>query len=139
MADKSSGNVPDDIESVYATSTDSGAIQIAENVFASIIKNYTLEIPEVMKFASTGIVGSLAEMIGKKNTSKPILVDFDEHDQVTVTVNVVLKFGCHVPTVAEKIQQTISKKVEEITGKEVVRVNVSVVDLVQEVAEEEEE
>lgn len=139
MADKSSGNVPDDIESVYATSTDSGAIQIAENVFASIIKNYTLEIPEVMKFASTGIVGSLAEMIGKKNTSKPILVDFDESDQVTVTVNVVLKFGCHVPTVAEKIQQTISKKVEEITGKEVIRVNVSVVDLVQELVEEEEE
>jgi len=139
MADKKINSIPEDIESVYATSTDSGAIQIAENVFASIIKNYTLEIPEVMKFASTGIVGSLAEMIGKKSSSKPILVDFDEADQVTVTVNVILKFGCHVPTVAEKIQKCISKKVEEITGKEVIKVNVSVVDLVHDVEVEEEE
>lgn len=132
-------NAPTDIENVYATSNEEGAIQIAENVFASIIKNYTMEITEVMKFASASVIGNLAEMIGKKNTNKPVQVDIDETDQVTVTVNVVLKFGCHVPTIAEKIQKTISKKVEELTGKEVVKVNVRVVDLVHEVEEEEEE
>ncbi|MCM8538809.1 MAG: Asp23/Gls24 family envelope stress response protein [Lentisphaeraceae bacterium] len=135
MADKDS----EDIENVYATSNDEGAIQIAENVFASIIKNYTMEIPEVMKFASASVIGNLAEMIGKKNTNKPILVDIDEADQVAVTVNVVLKFGCHVPSIAEKIQKLISKKVEELTGKEVVKVNVRVVDLVHEVEDEEED
>ncbi|MCM8527556.1 MAG: Asp23/Gls24 family envelope stress response protein [Lentisphaeraceae bacterium] len=132
-------NISEDIENVYATSNDEGAIQIAENVFASIIKNYTMEIPEVMKFASASVIGNLAEMIGKKNTNKPIQVDIDESDQVTVTVNVVLKFGCHVPTIAEKIQKLISKKVEEITGKEVIKVNVRVVDLVHEVEDEEED
>ena len=132
-------NLPEDIESVYATSNDEGAIQIAENVFASIIKNYTMEIPEVMKFASASVIGNLAEMIGKKNTNKPIQVDIDETDQVTVTVNVVLKFGCHVPTIAEKIQKLISKKVEELTGKEVIKVNIRVVDLVHEVEDDEEE
>ena len=131
-------NVQNEIENVYATTNDGGAIQIAENVFASIIKNYTMEITEVMKFASSSVIGNLAEMIGKKNTNKPIQVDIDETDQVTVTVNVVLKFGCHVPTIAEKIQTLISKKVEELTGKEVVKVNVRVVDLVHEVEDEEE-
>ena len=138
MAEKSSSN-PADMGNVYATSNDGGAIQIAENVFASIIKNYTMEITEVMKFASTSVIDNLAEMIGKKNTNKPILVDIDEADQVTVTVNVILKFGCHVPTIAEKIQKLISKKVEELTGKEVVKVNVKVVDLVHKVEEAEEE
>jgi len=138
MAEKTSKN-PADVGNVYATSNDEGAIQIAENVFASIIKNYTMEIPEVMKFASTRVIDNLAEMIGKKNTSKPIQVDIDEADQVTVTVNVVLKFGCHVPTVGEKVQKLISKKIEELTGKEVVKVNVKVVDLVHKVEEEEEE
>ncbi len=138
MAEKSSSN-PAEMGNVYATSNDGGAIQIAENVFASIIKNYTMEITEVMKFASTSVIDNLAEMIGKKNTNKPILVDIDEADQVTVTVNVILKFGCHVPTIAEKIQKLISKKVEELTGKEVVKVNVKVVDLVHKVEEAEEE
>ncbi len=139
MADKSKSLMPIDIDSVYATTSASGSIQIAENVFASIIRNCTLELPDVMKFASAGIVGSLVEMIGKRNNQKPILVDFDENDQVTVTVNVILKFGCHVPTVAEKIQHVISKKVEELTGKEVVRVNVCVIDLVHESTKEQEE
>jgi len=138
MAEKSTSN-PVEMGNVYATSNDGGAIQIAENVFASIIKNYTMEITEVMKFASTSVIDNLAEMIGKKNTNKPILVDIDESDQVTVTVNVILKFGCHVPTIAEKIQKLISKKVEELTGKEVVKVNVKVVDLVHKVEEAEEE
>jgi uncharacterized alkaline shock family protein YloU len=106
-----------------------GKIKLAENVFASIIKNYTLEIPEVIKFASGSLVDSLVEMIGKKNANRPIVVDIDSKDQVEVTVNLILKFGCHVPTVAAKIQKVIDRKIEEITGKDVIRVNVNIVDL----------
>ena len=116
-----------------------GKIKLAENVFASIIKNYTLEIPEVIKFASGSIVDSLVEMIGNKNANRPIAVDIDSKDQVEVTVNVILKFGCHVPTVAAKIQKVIDRKIEEITGKDVIRVNVNVVDLHHDDKEVEEE
>jgi uncharacterized alkaline shock family protein YloU len=130
MADKLREAVPGS-GAVY-DSDGEGSIKLAENVFASIIKNYTMEIPEVVKFASTRIVDSLVEMIGKKNSSRPIVVDIDEKDQVEVTVNLILKFGCHVPTIASKIQNTIDKKIEELTGKEVVRVNVNIVDLVHE-------
>ena len=130
MADKLREAVPGS-GAVYGSDGE-GSIKLAENVFASIIKNYTMEIPEVVKFASTRIVDSLVEMIGKKNSSRPIVVDIDEKDQVEVTVNLILKFGCHVPTIASKIQNTIDKKIEELTGKEVVRVNVNIVDLVHE-------
>jgi uncharacterized alkaline shock family protein YloU len=123
----------------FNSSNGEGSVKLAENVFASIIKNYTMEIPEVVKFASSSIVDSLVEMIGKKNSNRPIAVDIDEQDQVEVTVNVILTFGCHVPTVAAKIQKTIDKKIEELTGKEVVRVNVNVVDLLHEDSEEVEE
>ena len=128
MADKLE-NISRNIDGGVYENSGEGEVKLAENVFASIIKNYTMEIPEVVKFASSRIVDSLVEMIGKKNASRPIAVDIDEKDQVEVTVNVILKFGCHVPTVASKIQKTINKKIEEMTGKEVVRVNVNVVDL----------
>ena len=129
----------EDVPSTVYDSDGEGSVKLAENVFASIIKNYTMEIPEVVKFASARIVDSLVEMIGKKNSSRPIVVDIDEKDQVEVTVNLILKFGCHVPTIASKIQTTIDKKIEELTGKEVVRVNVNIVDLVHEDEEVEEE
>ena len=138
MADKLRDDIPA-IEGVYESSTEGGSIKIAENVFSSVIKNYTLEIEEVMKFASDSLVGSLAEMIGKKSANRSVIVDIDENDQVEVTVNIVLKFGAHIPTVASKVQEVISSRVEEITGKEVAQVNVNVVDLVHEVEEDEEE
>lgn len=135
-------NLRDDIpavEGVYESSNEEGSIKIAENVFSSVIKNYTLEIPEVVKFASDSLVGSLAGMIGKKSSSRSVIVDIDENDLVNVTVNVILKFGAHIPTVAAKIQEVVASKVEEITGKEVTFVNVNVVDLVNEEDEIEED
>ena len=138
MADKLRDDIPA-IEGVYESSTEGGSIKIAENVFSSVIKNYTLEIEEVMKFASYSIVGSLSEMICKNSASRSVIVDIDENDQVEVTVNIILRFGSHIPTVASQVQEVISSKVEEITGKEVAQVNVNVVDLVHEVEEDEEE
>ena len=138
MSDKLRDDLPAAIDSLYDSgSTDEGNINIAENVFASVIQNYTLEIPEVIKFASGGVVGSLAKIIGKHSSSAPIQIDIDEQDQVEVTVNIILKFGSHVPTVAAKVQKTINKKVEEITGKSVARVNVNIVDLLHNAEEQE--
>jgi uncharacterized alkaline shock family protein YloU len=134
MADKLRDDIPA-VESVYSANEE-GSIKIAENVFASVIKNYTLEIPEVLNFASDSLVGSLAEMIGKKSSHRAVVVDIDENDHVNVTVNVILKFGAHIPTVASTVQKVISDKIEEITGKEVTHVNVNVVDVVHEVIEE---
>ena len=137
MSDPLRDDIPA-VEGVYESTNEEGSIKIAENVFSSVIKNYTLEIPEVMKFASDSLVGSLAEMIGKKSASRSVIVDIDENDHVNVTVNVILAFGAHIPTVASKVQDVISSRVEEITGKPVSQVNVNVVDLVHEVDEEEE-
>jgi len=129
-------DLPAEIDSMYDSSDQEGAVRIAENVFSSIIKNYTLEIPEVIKFASGSLVGGLVEMIGKKSHDRPIRVDIMENDQVEVTVNVLIQFGAHVPTIASKVQKLIRRKIEELTGKEVVRVNINIVDLVH--GEEEE-
>jgi len=140
MSDELRDDLPAAIDSLYDSgSNDEGNINIAENVFASIIQNYTLEIPEVIKFASGGVAGLMSKMIGKHSSSAPIQIDIDEQDQVEVTVNVILQFGSHVPTVAAKIQKTVNKKVEEMTGKSVARVNVNVVDLLHSVDEQQQE
>jgi len=133
---ESQKNLPQEIDDLYNTpgGPGEGIVHISENVFASIIKKYTLDIPEVIKFVSSSFVGSLVEMVSKKSADS-IHVNLD-NENVEVTVNVVLKFGSHIPTVARKIQQVISQKIEEYTGNEVAKVNVNIVDLLHNAEEE---
>ena len=107
-----------------------GTVSISENVFASIISKYTLEIPEVIAFAHKSFVGGLVEMIGKKPTDRAVRVDIED-DCVQVTVNIAIEFGKNIPTVAEKVQNVIRREVEKVTGKSVAQVNVIVSDLME--------
>ena len=80
-------------------------IHISEDVYSSIVSSTVLEIEEVVQFANSGIVGGLANLIGKKTSDSPIHVDIDEESSdVTVTINIVLKFGVFIPKVVENIQ-----------------------------------
>jgi uncharacterized alkaline shock family protein YloU len=112
---------------------DVNAIRISENVVASVTRKYVLQIDGVVRFASGSIVSGLAEMIGRKSQESSIVVDM-EGDEVRIAVNLVLRFGVRVPEVAEAVQNIVRTKVEELTGKNVTGVRVTIQDL-QEVEE----
>ena len=115
-----------DNDSDFESNEDS--IRISENVISAIVRKYTLEIPGVVRFAANSIVGGLAEMIGRKSPEGNIVVNL-EGASVTVSVNLVLAFGVKVPEVALKVQEVIRTRIEELTGKQVQLVNVTVFDL----------
>lgn len=142
MSDATAVDTLDDIL-VNDEDLGAGTISISEKVFSAIITKFTLEIEDVVALGSAGFVGGLVEMIGKKTSHSPVQVEI-ENDCVLVTVNAIVSFGAHIPSVAETIQTVISSKVEEITGKSVAKVNVVISDLkeheeVEEVKDENEE
>ncbi|MFA4944311.1 MAG: Asp23/Gls24 family envelope stress response protein [Lentisphaeria bacterium] len=108
--------------------TAEGEIRISDQVIGAIVRKYTLEVPGVIRFATKSLVGGLVEMIGRKSPDNNIVVEWDG-DQVDVSVNLVLAFGCNVPEVAATVQEVIRAKVREMTGKGAGRVNVTVQDL----------
>jgi uncharacterized alkaline shock family protein YloU len=55
---------------------------------------------------------------------------------VNIGVTLVLEFGVHIPTVATLVQDVVREKVEQLTGKQVMRVNVTVQDLEEPSADE---
>jgi len=118
-------------------------IHISEDVYSSIVSSTVLEIEEVIQFANSGIVGGLANLIGKKTSDSPIHVDIDEEtSDVTVTINIVLKFGVFIPKVVENIQKKVTASIKDMTGQTVASVNVRVhnvmkVEEVKETTEEE--
>ncbi len=115
-------------EAVVEAGDETGAIRISENVISAVVRKYTLQVPGVVRFASNTIVSGLAEMIGRKSSESNVVVDL-EADVVNLSVSLVLEFGVKVPEVAGMVQDVIRSKVEDLTGKQVGRVNVVVQDL----------
>lgn len=112
------------------------AIRIADNVIATLVRKYTLEVKGVVRFATGSIVGGIADMIGRKSRDSSVLVDH-EGDTVNISVNLVVQLGAKIPELAALVQDVIRTRVEEQTGQHVQRVNVTIQDLEDESAEPE--
>ena len=107
-----------------ADGTDLGAVQIHNNVIATIARLAALKVPGVAEMSGT-FVDSLAGMIGKHAVDRGIRVDFEENF-VMIELHVVIDFGARIPDVAWQIQNEVRQAVEQMTGKSVKTVNVIV-------------
>ena len=105
-----------------------GSIRISENVIAAVVRKYVLEVEGVVRFASGGLVGGLADMLGRKSHESNIVVDIQK-EAVSITITLVLEFGVRIPDVSSQVQDVVRDRVEDLTGKHVAKVNVIVQDL----------
>lgn len=101
-----------------------GAVRIANEVVGIIAGLAATEVPGVAGM-SGGIAGGIAEMLGRKNLSKGVKVEVGERE-AAIDLYVVVNYGERIADVASKIQGSVKKAVEEMTGLAVVEVNVHV-------------
>lgn len=85
-----------------------------------------------------GFAGGITEVFGKKNFSKGIKVDVQEKE-VKIDVNIIVEYGARIPDVAFEIQNRVKKAVENMTGLDVLEVNVHVQGVNTETQERKEE
>ncbi|HHW55197.1 MAG: Asp23/Gls24 family envelope stress response protein [bacterium] len=104
-----------------------GTIKIADEVVAIIAGLAATEIEGVAGM-SGGFAGGIAEMLGRKNLSKGVKVEVGER-QAAVDLYVIVEYGVPIPDVAYMVQENVKKKIETMTGLEVVEVNVHVQDV----------
>jgi len=101
-----------------------GSIRISDEVVKVIAGLAATEIKGVAGM-SGGLVGGIAEMLGRKNLSKGIKVEVGEKE-AAVDVFVIMEYGIKIPDVAAQIQETVKSAIERMTGLAVVEVNVNV-------------
>ncbi|MCL6610983.1 MAG: Asp23/Gls24 family envelope stress response protein [Peptococcaceae bacterium] len=101
-----------------------GSIKIADEVVKIIAGLAATEVPGVVGMSS-GVVGGIAEMLGRKNMSKGVKVEVGEKE-AAVDMFVVMEYGTRIPDVAARIQENVKKAIENMTGLTVVEVNVNV-------------
>jgi uncharacterized alkaline shock family protein YloU len=115
---------------------DVGSIRIADEVVGIIAGLAATEVAGVAGM-SGGLVGGIAEMLGKKNLSKGVKVEVGERE-AAVDLYIIAEYGVRIPDVALGVQENVKRAIESMTGLDVVEVNIHVqgVGFAQEAKEE---
>lgn len=119
-----SGPNPNGPEEHAEEGNELGAIRIHQNVIGIIARTATAGVPGVVALAG-GLVDGLAGIISGKGGERGVRVALHE-DGVRIEVAVVIEYGVRIPHVAWQVQNGIRQAVEEMTGKNVVAVDVIV-------------
>ena len=109
----------------YVQEANDGAIQISEDVVASIAAMAVLEVEGVCGLSSN-LGADLAEMLGKKSLGKGIRITPAENDALVIDCNIVVQFGQAIFDLAKAVQDAVKSSVESITGLSVEQVNVNI-------------
>jgi len=102
-----------------------GSVRIHNNVIAVIAHEAAACVPGVVELSGT-LVDELADMIGKKSRDRGIRIAVEAENSIVVELTVVLEFGVNIPEVCGQLQNEVRRSVEEMTGKKVQAVNISV-------------
>ena len=108
-----------------------GTIEISEEVIASIATTAALEVEGVYKVNQkmSPSVKSLSAQL--KHVVKGVNIISSE-DGMDITLQIVVKHGCNIPEVSQKVQKNIFDSLSGMTGLSIKRINV----IVSNVAEE---
>ena len=104
--------------------TDTDSTHIAPDVIAAVAGLAAAEAKGIAGM-SGGIVGGIAEKLGRKDLAKGIKVQLEE-DKVKIDLNVIVDLGVQIVETAKKLRQEVRDSVEKITGLKVAAVNVHV-------------
>lgn len=102
-----------------------GSVRIHNNVIAVIAREAADRVPGVVELSGT-LVDELADIIGKRHRDRGVRVAVGSENTIAVELTVVLEYGVHIPSVCGKLQFEVRKAIEEMTGKRVQSVDISV-------------
>ena len=101
-----------------------GVIKIADEVVRIIAGLAASDVSGVAGM-SGGIVGGIAEKLGRKNLSKGVKVEVGEKE-AAIDIYIIVEFGKKISEVASEVQLKVKDAVQNMTGLKVKEVNINV-------------
>ncbi|MBQ4531421.1 MAG: Asp23/Gls24 family envelope stress response protein [Lachnospiraceae bacterium] len=101
-----------------------GAVQIADEVVAIIAGLAATEVDGVASMAGN-VTNELVSKLGMKNLSKGVKVNVIE-GKVNVALALNLSYGYSIPATSVKVQDRVKTAIENMTGLEVIEVNIRI-------------
>ena len=117
---------PQNVETLeYVHDDNLGDVKIADSVIAVCAINAVMKIRGVAGLTG-GITDSITEsLLGRESLSKGVKVKVTE-EGVYVDLTLVLKYGYNIPDVSAKVQDKVKSEIENMTGLNVLEVNIRV-------------
>jgi len=100
------------------------SIKISSEVIAVIAGIVSNDIPGIAGM-SGGLVGGIAEKLGRKDLTKGIKVHVED-ESVTIDMNVIAEYGTSIVESTDKLKKAIRSSVEKSTGLTVKAININV-------------
>ena len=101
-----------------------GSVLISDDVLAVIAAMAATEVDGVAAMAGN-ITAELVAKLGMKMLSRGVRVDVDGNS-VMIDLSIVLKMNQNIVKISKKVQDKVKTTVENMTGMEVVNVNVNI-------------
>lgn len=101
-----------------------GAVQIADEVVAIIAGLAATEVDGVTSMAGN-VTNELVSKLGMKNLSKGVKVNVTA-GKVNVYLALNLSYGYNIPVTCTKVQEKVKTAIENMTGLEVLEVNIRI-------------
>ena len=112
-------------------------IRISSEVIAVIAGIISSDMPGIAGM-SGGVVGGIAEKLGRRDLTKGIKVRLNE-EKVTIDLNVIAEYGTSIVESTEKLKKEVRTNVEKTTGLKVEAININVLGIELQKEEEEED
>lgn len=103
-----------------------GELIISEDVIAAIAINAARDVEGVAGFSQKP--ADITAVLKRHETNRNVSVSFGDSD-VKITIYIVVKPGFNIQTVAGDVQKVIKSTVQNMTGKIVTKVNVTIAGL----------
>lgn len=116
-----------------------GAVRVHESVLCSIVRKAASAVPGVVRLAGASFVDNIAEIVGsgKRVFEKSIIVEMGDNS-VQIEVRLVAAYGQHAPDIAANVHNAIIEAVTEMTGMEVAKLSILVMDFDDEATSDDE-
>ena len=108
----------------YSDASDIGTVKIADDVVALIAAFAAMEVEGVSGMAG-GLTMDMVSRGGMKKLGKTVKVEIGG-DGVTADLSIELVYGYSIPETCSKVQNRVRTAIENMTGLEVLDVNIRV-------------
>lgn len=106
------------------TTNDMPNVQISPDVLSTIAGVAAMEVDGVYSLVST-LSSNLKDLLSKKSAGKGVSVSVENND-VTITINFVIKYNYKIQDVAHNVQNEVIRAISDMTGYNVAAVNINV-------------
>jgi len=102
-----------------------GKIDISEEVIATIAGAAAVECYGLVGMASRKSADKFAELVGRENLARGVVVSIDEN-LVVIDLYIIVGYGVKISEVAANVMERVRYTTENLTGLTVAQVNVNV-------------